>query len=153
MSQNKIMFMSIYITNMQAGIFFMNTPTQYYRKYIQWAIYTFFFGSWSLSNSHYGFELAVDSDTLLILMLLITIEEPDGRSMSFEWICLNKFLTANFYVVFWPKMLLPHSDNHSFVHILEIALALIYQDGFVSDWTNDTSQVTLWKLMNHFMIV
>jgi hypothetical protein len=45
MSQNKIMFMSIYITNMQVVIFFMNTPTQYYRKYIQGAIYTFFFGS------------------------------------------------------------------------------------------------------------
>ena len=28
-----------------------------------------------------------------------------------------------------PKMLLPHSDNHSFIHILEIALALIYQAG------------------------
>ncbi len=84
MSQNKIMFMSIYITNMQAGIFFMNTPTQYYRKYVQGAIYTFFFGSWSLSNSR------VDSDTLLILLLLNTIEEPDGRSMSFEWIKKDK---------------------------------------------------------------
>lgn len=49
--------------------------------------------------------------------------------------------------------LLLHPDNHSFIHILEIALALIYQDGFVSVWTNDTSQVTWWKLMNHFIIV
>jgi hypothetical protein len=37
----------------------------------------------------------------------------------------------------------------------EIALALIYHEGFVFVWiiTNDTSQVTWWKLMNHFMIV
>ena len=48
-----------------------------------------------------------------------------------------------------------HPDNHSFIHILEIALALIYHEGFVFVWiiTNDTSQVTWWKLMNHFMIV
>jgi hypothetical protein len=29
---------------MQAGIFFMNTPTQYYRKYIQWQYIHSFLG-------------------------------------------------------------------------------------------------------------
>lgn len=51
-----------------------------------------------------------------------------------------------------PKMLLPHSDNHSFIPFGDSARVNL-SGGFVSDSTNDTSQVTLWKLMNHFMIV